>query len=177
MKINAQIKYLIASFLFFVFACFSYWFLLGKIAENKRISDEGEIAWQSESTRRYDLNSLERSLKDINKEINAFERHFVRSNDVVSFLNYIEYLGSLVGVKAQIESVDSVEEKVGTVLNLGVSTSGSFSAIYKFLMLLENSQYEIEVVDLTLNRQSASATTASPIWSGSFRIKLLSFTP
>lgn len=178
MKINQQMKYLILSFLFFVLACASFWFLLGRINENKKLSDEAEIAWQTESTRRYDLNSLERSLKDVVKEVSMLQSHFVRTDDIVSFLNQIEYLGSLVGVKATIESVNSRDGDTGKVLTLGVKTVGSFSATYKFLMLLENSQYEVEVTEVNLNRQDAiSSSIPNPVWGGNFSIDVLSFVP
>ncbi len=175
---NSQIKYLFIAFIFFVLSCASFWVLLSKISENKKVSDEAEIAWQSESTRRYDLNSLERTLKDMNKEISMFETHFVRTNDVVSFLNQIEYLGSLVGVKVKIDSVDSLEEGIGPVLTLGISTSGSFASTYKFLTLLENSQYELEVSEMNLSRQGTNSTPGqNPLWGSTFRIKLFTFVP
>lgn len=178
MKINQQIKYLIFSFIFFVLACASFWFLLRNINENKKLSDEAEIAWQTESTRRYDLNSLERSLKDINKEVLMLDSHFIHTDDVVSFLNQVEYIGSLVGVKATIESVNSREGNTGTVLVLGVKTLGSFPATYKFLTLLENSPYEVKISEVSLNRQeSFNLLISNPLWNGSFTIELLSFVP
>lgn len=177
--LKRHIRYLIVSFIVFLVACTSFVLLLMQIRNNKKISDKAEVEWQTESTKRYDLNSLERSLKNIQEERNALESHFVSEDAVVPFLNYIEGLGKVVNIKTQIVSVDNnTKDKEGPSLMIGVQTQGSFENNYKFLELLENAAYELQFPNVELRRQTALAEDSlSPVWTGNFKLKVISFVP
>jgi len=77
------------------------------------------------------------------------ETHFIKSSDVVPFLNTIEALGPAVGASAEIDSVDTSPDGASLIVEL--QASGSFGAVYKFLTLLENSPYELNFLSMDIH--------------------------
>lgn len=168
---------LFISVILLIFSCSVFLFLYKKIGDNKKIAEETQTKWQIEATRRDEIRSLERSIKDIDEERNLLESHFAQSSNVVPFLDTIEQLALEAKARSEITSVDILKNKKG--LSVMVKASGSFESIYKFLTLLENSPYELEFV--SANIQNLSARTVSdkkgivPQWEAVFNIQLLSF--
>jgi hypothetical protein len=127
--------------------------------------------------RREEIRSLERSIKEIAPEREAIEAHFAQSSNIVPFLDTIEKLARDAGVKSEVRSVDIAEGTSELMVSLG--TTGSFASMYRFIRLLENSPYELEITSFEIDQAGASAGTLSGgarEWSGSFTVKLLSFT-
>lgn len=174
---NPQIKYVIVAFVFFLLSTIAFFTLYNKIRTNELLVQELESSWQTESTRRYDLNSLARTLRDVEDDVGKLNSHFVHAYNVVAFLDELEKLGALVSVKAEIISVDSAKGSTGEVLAVGVRATGTFTAIYKFLNLLESSQYEIDISTIDLKRQETDVGLITPLWGSTFKINVLSFIP
>jgi hypothetical protein len=66
------------------------------------------------------------------------------------------------------------EDKASLVV--GIKTEATWSSLYRFLSLLENSTYELEFVSLNLHKtKSLDEGVEDTEWEGSFTIKLLSF--
>ena len=107
----------------------------------------------------------------------ALETHFAQSSDVVPFLNTIEQLAPSAGAVATVDAVDTGTNNSQLVVELKVS--GSFTQIYKFLTLLENSPYELNVLSMDIHTSTltqAPSKNANPsAWEALFRIQLLSF--
>ena len=124
------------------------------------------------------METLDNSIKIIDKEMIELETHFAKSSDIVPFLDTIEGLASKVNISAEVVSVNILTNHTG--LTVGAKTSGTFSEIYKFLALLENSPYEIEVTSIDMRRETElnseeNKNTTVPKWNITFEIKLLSF--
>ena len=136
-----------------------------------------QIEWQNETNRRNEIKSLERSIKAIDQEKILLESHFAQSSNIVPFLDTIEQLASRVKAKSEVVSVDILKD-VNQFLVV-IKTSGSFESIYKFVKLLENSPYELEIASLDIQKSSAQTVSdkkvAIPQWEAVFKIKLLSF--
>jgi hypothetical protein len=168
---------LIFSILFLVFSCTVFFFLHKKINDNKETADLAQIEWQSETSRREEMKSLDTSFKAIESERILLETHFAESNNIVPFLDTIEKLALSVKAESEVTSVDILKDKGG--LQVVIKTSGTFEAVYKFLTLLENSQYELEFVSVDVERTAeqtgSGATYVAPEWQGTFKVKLLSF--
>jgi hypothetical protein len=174
MKINFQKKYLIIASVFLVLSFFAFFFLYQKIGEIKRVTNQTELALKEEIQKQEKVKSLSVLMQSIEQEKISFESHFVKKSDIVSFLNSIEQLAEIVGANASITTVD--ENKEGTQLALSVSTEGSFDSIYKFLMLLENAPYEIEITGFDMKKVGGGGSVGSGAdWNAIFKIKLLSF--
>ena len=92
------------------------------------------------------------------------------------FLDTIEGLAPRAGVEAEVTSVDPPGDSAG--LRIGIKASGTFTGVYKFLTLLENSPYELEFIGVDIKRETktdANKSVAIPKWNAVFKIKLLSF--
>ncbi|MFA6301372.1 MAG: hypothetical protein WC609_03430 [Candidatus Paceibacterota bacterium] len=160
-----------------VIFCTVFVFLYIKIDGNKKEAENAQTEWQTEANRRDEIRSLERSVKDIEVERNLLDSHFAQSSDVVPFLDTIERLASSVGAKPEIVSVNILKDNSGLVVEL--KASGNFQSVYKFLLLLENSPYELEFVSADIQNTEAQdaydGKTENPTWEATFKIKLLSF--
>ncbi len=134
-----------------------------------------ESEWRIETKHRDEIKSMERSVKIIKKEITELDAHFAKSSDVVPFLGTLEDFAKKAGVTAEITSVDMPKE--GNILMVGLMASGSFNSSYKFLTLLENSPYELEIISMEMNKEGSGTGTInkSSKWLTTLKIKLLSF--
>jgi cell division protein FtsB len=189
MKNNFQKILLVLSVTLFAFSCFAFVFLYRKTNDNNQKAESVLTEWTNETYRRDDIMSLEHSLQKISDARTQLETHFAKSSDVVPFLDMIEKLAPKTGSLAQIDSVDTSGGSTGLIV--GFSVSGSFDSIYKFITLLENSQYELEFLSMDIHSMTASNTSvdsgsaqskapvknAVPKWQADFKIQLLSFIP
>lgn len=168
---------LFVSIILLVLSGYVFSFLYKKIGENKTTARAAQIEWQTEATRRDEIRSLEHSIRDISKERILLESHFAKSSDVVPFLDTIEQLAKKVGANPEIVSVDIPKDKTG--LLVGLKASGSFESIYKFLMLLENSPYELEFVSADMQHSNTQIVSDKkgevPRWEAVLKIRLISF--
>ena len=153
--------------------------MLNKINSNEKIFRDNELKWQQEVDRRYEIRSQNSSIKKIEKEKELLEVHFAKSSNIVPFLDLIETIGKKVEIKAQVTSVD-IPDKNGT-LNIEMKAVGSFEKLYKFILLLENSSYEIEFSSINIEKENiaiipiANKKTEFPNWQLNLKMELLSF--
>lgn len=168
---------LIFSIVFLMATLSVFLFLYRQIINNKSISEQTQIKWQEETAKREEVRSLERSLRAIEKEVGFLGSHFAQSSDIVPFLDTLEKIGSLVSVKVDIVSVDAPKGKVELLVDM--KASGAFDKIYKFLLLLENSPYELEIISADFQKitdqDTSGKTVIVPQWGATLKIKLLSF--
>ncbi len=162
----------ISAILFFIFIWF-FIFLYENINSNNTISEELEIEWQTEVKRLNEVRLLNRSIDKIKKEKYSLESHFVKNTNIVPFLDSLEKLASLVSVKNEILSVNVPSNDTSLVINLKME--GDFNSIYKFLMLLENSSYEITINSFNVTRSLNQGEKDLKKWTADFKISLLSF--
>ena len=174
---NHSLKILIyVSVIVFVLSCSVFIFLYSEIKQNNQNAELGTIAWQTETVRSSEINTLNSELEQVSDERVLLNSHFIQSSNVVPFLNTVEQLGSSVGSDIQITAVDTGTNKNQLIVSL--VAKGSFGQVYKFLTLLENSQYEITFNSMDLHKEVApSASVKSTDWEGDFQIQLLSFVP
>lgn len=178
MKNNSHKILLFISAISLLFSGSAFVFLYKKINDNNEKKQREAINLQTETRKRDDLASLHQSLEKNAPERALLENHFIKSSDIVPFLNMIEELAAKAGVAAQIDSIDA--NKNNSELTVGLKTSGSFELVYKFLTLLENSPYELDFISMDLHKSYAGApdkSVKSPGWEAVFKIQLLSFIP
>lgn len=173
---------LVSATAFFIFSCFMFFFLYRQIELNSYKSETVLNSWGQETQRRAEITSLNYSMKSIDGEIKQLNQHFISSSDVVPFLNTVEGWGPKVNVNVEILSVDASSDN--KELNVVINASGSFEGVYKFLNLLENSPYEINIYFLDLKKKedfnvsdSNKKINSNPKWELDLKIKLLSFVP
>jgi len=178
MQFIFQKKSLILSIIFFVFSCFVFVFLYREVNGKREILQQAQEKWQTETTRRENARSLVNSIEIIKSERNLLETHFVQSSDVVPFLDTIEKLAKEVGAEAEVVSVNI--DKDSSSLMVEMKAQGSFETIYKLIMLLEHSPYNLEFVLANIQNRneeniSANKNNKPQPWIATFQIKVLSF--
>lgn len=144
--------------------------LLRGINQNKVAAETARAEWQAEALRRYELKSLDTLLKNAEAERKELDTHFATRENVVPFLDSIEDLARRAGASPEVVSIDETPDK--NSLFVIIRAEGSWSAVYKFLELLENSAYELEFIAADIGKKPESAD-----WEASFKIKLLTFIP
>src|SRR3989338_2113019 len=168
---------LFLSIIFLVFSCFIFLFFYEEIQNNSKTSELAQITWRSEANKRNETQSLNRSLQMTKQERTLLETHFIRSSDVVPFLDMIEKLAPEVGARVEISLVDIPKDNSGLIVEMKVT--GIFEALYKFLTLLENSPYELDFISMDIQKLGGEIVSDKirlfSQWSAIFRIKLLSF--
>jgi len=179
MKNNFPKILIFLSVIIFALACFVFVFLYKETNQNNQKAESETAAWQAETDRRNDITALDASLMQVSNDRTALDNHFIRSSDVVPFLNTIEQLGSPAGASVSIDSVETGTNNNELVVNL--KTTGTFEQVYKFLTLLENSQYEINFNSMDMHESAIPTVPTKKAqasqWEGDFEIQLLSFTP
>src|SRR3989344_7424099 len=168
---------LFLSTLFLIFSCFVFFFLYRETGNNIVTSEQMETVWQNEAEKREELKFLNSSLKTTSGERALLESYFIRSSDIVPFLDMIEKLALGAGAKAEVVLVDIPKDNSGLIVELGAT--GSFETIYKFLTLLENSPYELDFISVDIKKTNGEVSLdgeeSAPGWSARLRVKLLSF--
>jgi len=170
-KHSTKTSFIISLILFCVSLSLLIFFSIVITKNNDEIKTK-EIEWRKETDRRNELRTLDSSIKAMAQERADLETHFAQSSDVVPFLNTLESLASRVGALAAVTSVSISDDHSG--LLVGLSASGSFASLYKFLMLLENSPYELEFNSMDLKKVGGSDSNIPP-WNVTLSLKLLSF--
>lgn len=145
-------------------------FLLRGISLNKISADTARAEWREEALRRHKLKSLETLLNKAAPERKELDTHFATRENAVPFLDTIENLARRAGANPEVISIDETPDKNSLIVI--VRAEGSWSAVYKFLRLLENSPYELEFIAADISKKPESAD-----WEASFKIKLLTFIP
>jgi hypothetical protein len=170
---------LFLSAIFFVFSCLAFVFLYRAIDNNNQKAEQNAISWQTEARRQDEISLLDRSLPEITGDQAQLEIHFAKSSDVVPLLDMIEKLALEAGATAEIDSVNTLANNSGLVVEL--KASGSFGTIYKFLTLLENSPYELDFLSMDMHNLTVPGVAGKTVnnlkWEAVFKIQLLSFIP
>lgn len=120
-----------------------------------------------------DTTALGKELKESEDQRKELLSHFVDSDNIVSYLDFIESLGTTAGAKVELSKVDISNIK-GTKLLVSGKATGDFNNTAKFLSLLESSPYEINIVSMTLSKLPQTAIGGGD-WIGLFDIELKSF--
>ncbi|MFA6353650.1 MAG: hypothetical protein WCW93_01830 [Candidatus Paceibacterota bacterium] len=179
MKNNLQKILLVIFIALLLLGCLAFVFLYKKINDNNQKIQENTTSFQTEARRREEIASLDRVLQKNASNRILLESHFIKSSDVVPFLNMIERVGKEAGVSSKINSVDAKVNNSGLTVDLKIE--GKFEAIYKFLTLLENSPYVLDFISMDIHRLSSPVTLDKNVknesWVAVFKIQLLSFIP
>ncbi len=169
----------ILSLILLLASCAVFIFLHGKINSNRRIAEGLRKELIAEEEKKENMKALEAAFLSIEKERTLLDNHFARSSDPVPFLDTIEKLGRDAGTKAEVTLVNLSQDKSN--LFVDIKADGTFSAVYKYLLLLENSPYELEFTSMEMKNGAVTSaegkTLSSAQWAATFRVKVLSFLP
>lgn len=168
---------LFISIIFFALSLSVFIFLYKNINNNVRISEQAATDGELEATKRTEIKSLLRSLEMTREEQVLLDTHFIRGTDVVPLLDSLEKLAPKTGAKAEVTQVNVSPD--GASLTVGVNVAGTFESLYKFLVLLENSSFQFEIISMDMQKVSdgvVTETTSLPAqWSSAYKLKLVTF--
>lgn len=176
MKKNPLKTPLILSILFFIALSVLSVFLYQKIDDINKKTEENTIVWQKETNRRENIINLNKSLEETRDKRTILENHFAKSSDVVPFLDSTEKLATKVGAVATVDSLNTGTSNDKFIIQL--KASGRFESLYRFLLLLENSPYELDFLSVDFHKSSGDAKNPKDTkWEAVFKMQLLSFIP
>jgi hypothetical protein len=176
---------LISAFIFLIASVAVFVLLQKEINKNYQTSKDRETELAAEALKKTETKSFEQILKTVESERALLDKHFIKNSDVALFLDVIENLAPQVKATAEVTEVAVAPDN--TSMTVGLKADGSFEALYKFIKLLENSPYQLEIYSMSMQRIGASAESTVVEeggevkevvkWSAVFKIKLLSFIP
>lgn len=169
MRNNFQKILILVLIIFLGFFCYVFYFLYNQISKNSVSTDEITSQWQQEVSKNEEIKILNHGVKAVEKETIELEKHFAKNSDIGPFLDTIEQLAPKVGAIAETTSVDLSPDKMGLIV--GLKVKGKFVPIYKFLTLLENSPYELEILSFKVFNIEKTSD-----WESDIQIRLISFT-
>ncbi len=129
------------------------------------------------------LSTLDSEIKNINViegflEKTASDRiiisqGFIGNDDLLRFIEDIEKVGNESGIEVNVESASLAagNSKLGPSFRL--RAQGNFSQVFKYMLLLENTPYEISFEDISFT--SSAGEKGKKNWLGTFVIRLLSY--
>ncbi len=167
---SSTIAFIIA-LMFFIMSVTAFVFLYIYIQSKNKEAIDSHVEWQTEESRRSNVKSMEAFLGDSTEDQIEIDKHFVKNADIVSFLDLIESFAPSVGAEAEVTLINIPKEGAGLLVE--INSKGNFESVYKFLSLLENAPYELEIVSVSL-RSSPLNDGGSSLWEAKFKIKLLS---
>ncbi|MEI7765528.1 MAG: hypothetical protein WCI93_02995 [bacterium] len=161
--------------LVFLVFCSLFIFLYIQTKGNIKIAEQTEADFQKEVSHREEIKDFNNSFKSIEEERALLETHFAQSSDIVPFLNKIENMASSVNTKVEVSFIEVAKDNTGLVLEM--RDTGNFEQVYKFLTLLENSPYELEITLVEMNKISIEEKNNinKKVWEALYKIKLISF--
>lgn len=172
MKISKTTKYLVTISISLIISIGVWIVLYRQIQKNKKTTGELQVQLEEDVATKQKALTLQRLMSDLGEETDSFESHFVKNTDIVPFLNTIESLAKQVGAKAVINTVDTPEDPPS--LLIGIKASGSFESMYKFMALLENAPYELQILGFDLKKGGSSEEEVGA-WSATLEVKVVSF--
>lgn len=104
-------------------------------------------------------------IKEIETKGDQLGNFFLKRDDLVGFLDFIESLGQKTGAQIKIDSIS--ESKVGdkTQIALSVRMDGSFSGVYRTIRLLEEMPYQSRIIGYNIDK--ISSDKKGQFWGGS----------
>lgn len=170
-------RHYIYTFLYFILllgVLAGTYFFYKEILSIKEVAIKKQSDWQLEEDRRNEIKNLERSIKDLAEERKELNSHFVSGEDPVAFLNSLEEMAISVGAIAEVSTVDKSKENSDLIVNLKVS--GGFDSLYKFVTLIENSHYVMEIKNLSMSTSISDVKNLnSNKWDMNVQLKLITF--
>jgi hypothetical protein len=165
------------SVVFLAASSFVFMYVYKQTINNNQQAEASQMEAAQVDQAKEEVRFLDNSLKAIQEEKTALENHFVPSSNAVPFLDTLAATAKSVGVKSEVTSVDLSTDH--TTFAVEFTASGSFPLVYKFIKLVENLPYEIDVNSLAIERTTPSEIkgVSNPEWSADFKINVLSFIP
>ncbi len=146
------------------------WFQIGTLsAEAMAEANDLKVARDSSQS----AVSLQKSLQNSAISLQIIDSYFLPQNGTVSFVEFLESLGSISGTKVSIQSIGLDKGQVGDfkeVLAVTVDSVGTWSNLMRFISLVESSPYHIDIASADINMNSAKPANE---WHALITVKVI----
>ncbi len=174
---------LLLSAIFFIGCILAFWSVYKEVNKNNQKAEQSLIELNNNTNEREEMKTIDHLVEIVKDDQALLETHFAKSSDIVPFLDTLETSATTAGIVAKVDSVDVATNN--TALSVRVNATGTFEGVYKFLKLLENFPYQLEITSINLQREVTPSVTPEgvpildlkPKWQATFKIKLISFVP
>lgn len=165
-KINIFLIIAVILNIFLVFANFFVYRI--SIKKQQGLDDLRGQIFKTEKQKE-NFNSLKHWFESFEKEKNKIEAVFLREKNIVRFIEQLEEL-------AKISKTD-IEFQSAEIPIFLFNLEGPFEDLIRFLVLLENLPFQIEIQDLNLAGREKEVSSQETPWQARFKIKVLSYFP
>lgn len=121
-------------------------FVLSDI-QDKMVSKEGMSAVVKKAS---DLAAIQKNVRS----------HFIDTNDIAGFVDYLESIGADAGVTLDVQSVD-IAPSDKTKVSVHISVKGRYEGIMKTINLLENSPYYVHVTQALVSKSVSTGVDST----------------
>lgn len=123
-----------------------------RIIKNKNEHTSVVIATLAEKMKQKEnAESFAEKFEEIKLLENGITSHFVDPNKIDEFVSYLEGLGDTTGAIVSVKGIEAEKEGSG-MIDFKLSIEGSFENVSKTITLLENIPYQVNVVQVYLNK-------------------------
>ncbi|MEI6304456.1 MAG: hypothetical protein WCP09_00335 [Candidatus Taylorbacteria bacterium] len=136
---------------------------------NARAESGSLIAMQNEAAKIKNLND------NVENSWNQLYQEFIQPDASISFIESLESLGSASGSTIAISSIDNMASAEGDLavngyMSARVSAQGSWSSVFKTLMLAENMAYKVFIDGVRFDAIGPADGKSSTMWSLGFNL-------
>ena len=141
----------------------SYWYLLRLAGEIAGI----KLELAATDQRIKNTKALEKVLTVSQEERGRLDGIFVSRDELIHFIEDLEEGAKASEVRLEVEALSSAARSGESASSFRLDVQGSFAAVFKYLLLLENLPYETSFEQMNLE--------FSEEWRGFYVIKILSY--
>jgi hypothetical protein len=157
MKKNFTIPLFIFSIIVTILAVLLFIFFL-KVIKNKNEHTGAVLATLSERMKEKENTLLfAEKVAETKKIQDSVNSHFVDPNKISMFVDYLEGIGSNFNSNVSVVNIEITPKSKNTI-SVRLSVKGKFEEVMKTVSYLENIPYQIEVTELSVNKNVSAQT-------------------
>jgi len=151
MKKNNTILILIFSIIATILAVCLFIFFW-KVIENKNEHISVVLNTLEEKMKeKEDAMTFAQKITEIKLLQDSIDSHFLDSNKIDRFVDYLEEIGLELGSDVSVESIEILSESEN-IISVQLSTVGTFQEVMETIAYLENIPYQVDITQIYLNR-------------------------
>lgn len=161
--------------------CFVFWSIIRNSIDNIYAA---EVALAQQSLVHEQEQTLKSVFETVADDLTKIRGRIIESKGTATFISSLESYAKSIGATLLIDSVaEKTADSEGAdfqYLDLTLSTQGSWSEVYRLLMMMESLPYKIKIHSVTLTQGSfttsggeGSSPSTVNVWKGTFIMSVL----
>jgi hypothetical protein len=153
MKKNRTILILISSVLTTILAIGLFIFFLEVIKNKNEHASAVLTTLEDKMKEKEDAMAFAGKITEIKSLQDYINSHFLDSNKVDTFVDYLEGIGSNLGSLVSVKSIE-ISSKTENIISVKLLVSGTFQEVMETIAYLENIPYQVNITQVYLNKNS-----------------------